>query len=197
MLAARTFLPAAACALLLFGTPAQAAETRQIVAAKCAACHGQGGTTEDPTIPRLAGLSATYITSQMKAFAEGRRRNEEMAPLAAELGEDGVQAVATWYANKKPAPGKTGDAQLIASGRQLYEEGNGDPAVQPCAVCHLSDGAGNARFPRLAGQHKAYLARQLSEFKAGRRATDPQMVTIARHLNAQETKALVEYIGGL
>lgn len=196
-MAARIFLPALACALLVFGIPTQAADARQIVAAKCANCHGQEGTADDPAVPRLAGLSATYIASQMQAFAEGRRHNEEMAQFTTELGEEGIQAVAAWYANKKPASGKTGNAKLSATGQQLYEEGNGDPAVQPCAVCHLSDGAGNARFPRLAGQHKAYLARQLSEFKAGRRATDPQMVAIARRLNAQEIKALAEYISGL
>ena len=94
-------------------------------------------------------------------------------------------------------PGKAGEPGLAEAGRQIYEDGNGDPAVQPCAVCHQSDGAGNARFPWLAGQHKPYIVKQLGEFKSGRRATDPQMADIAKRLSAQEIRAQAEYIGGL
>jgi len=185
------------CVLTLTPIQAEAADARPIVAAKCAKCHGEEGDSSDPAIPRIAGLHPTYIARQMREFAEGRRRNEDMAPLALELGEDGVQAVSAWYGNKKPPVGKPGDPKLAEAGKQLYEDGNGDPAVQPCVACHQSDGAGNARFPRLAGQHKDYLGKQLSEFKRGRRATDPQMVTIAQRLSTREIKALAEYISGM
>ena len=180
---------------------AQAADAGKIATTQCAECHGADGNAatgkEDKDVPRIAGQQANYMVKQIKDFASGRRRNEDMTRIASALSDDDTVAVAAWYAGKKPASGKVGDAKLADAGRQVYEDGNGDPAVQPCAVCHQSDGSGNARFPRLAGQQKTYLARQLADFKSGRRATDPQMVDIAKHLNTSEIKALTEYIGGL
>ena len=58
-------------------------------------------------------------------------------------------------------------------------------------------GKGNARFPRLAGQHQAYTLKQLADYKSGRRATDPLMTTVGKRLSAEEAKALAEYIAGL
>jgi cytochrome c553 len=168
-----------------------------LVEAKCSTCHGLDGISSEPATPRLAGLNPAYIVKQIRNFADGKRRNEDMAPLAGELGEDGMQSVAAWYGSQKPMPGKPVDATLAAAGKQIFEEGNGDPDVQPCAVCHQSDASGNNRFPRLAGQSTTYLQNQLTEFKAGRRASDPQMATIAQKLSTQEIRALAAYIGGL
>ena len=148
-------------------------------------------------MPHLAGLQPAYLARQMKEFAEGRRRNEDMATLVADLDEAGIRSLAAWYGSKKPPQGKPGDAKLAATGKQLYEDGNGDPAVQPCTACHQPDGGGNARFPRVAGQPKAYVQKQLAEFKSARRATDAQMVSIAQRLSTQEIRALAEYIGGM
>lgn len=195
----RPSLPALAFVLLVSALPlvGLAAEPPSPVKAKCFACHGLDGISADPAIPRLAGLQAAYIVRQLKNFAEGRRRNEDMAPMAADLSDDAQQAVAEWYASQKPVSGKAGDGALSEAGRQIYEEGNGDPAVQPCVTCHQADGGGNARFPRLAGQSRTYLQKQLEDFKAGRRATEPQMASIARPLSSKEIKGLVEYVGGL
>lgn len=196
----KRFSPSAlAFASLVFSLPlaGQAAEPPPPVKGKCFACHGLDGISADPAIPRLAGLQAAYIVRQLKNFVEGRRRNEDMAPMAADLSDDAQQVVAEWYASQKPVAGKAGDAALSEAGRQIYEEGNGDPAVQPCVTCHQPDGGGNARFPRLAGQSKTYLQKQLEDFKAGRRATEPQMAGIARPLSSKEIRALVEYVGAL
>ncbi len=175
-----------------------AADGGKIATAQCADCHGVDGNADTgKDIPRIAGQHANYIVKQLKEFATGRRRNEDMTRISTALNDDESVAVAAWYASKKALSGKVGDTKLADTGRQIYEDGNGDPAVQPCAVCHQSDGSGNARFPRIAGQQKPYLVKQLGDFKSGRRATDPQMVEIAKHLNTNEIKALTEYIGGL
>lgn len=181
----------------LYPGTSNAAPPPPVVKAKCSTCHGIDGIGGEPATPRLAGLNPAYIVKQIKNFAEGRRRNEDMAPLAGELGEDGMQAVAAWYGSQLPMPGKPVDAKLAAAGKQLFEEGNGDPDVQPCVACHQPDAGGNARFPRLAGQSATYLQNQLGEFKAGRRTSDPQMVSIAQKLSSQEIRALVAYLGGL
>lgn len=41
-----------------------------------------------------------------------------------------------------------------------------------CFICHGADGESSSPvFPRLAGQHAAYVARQLADFKSGKRAS--------------------------
>ncbi len=42
-----------------------------------------------------------------------------------------------------------------------------------CSLCHGSEGeSSSALYPRLAGQHHQYIAKQLADFKAGRRKSD-------------------------
>lgn len=42
-----------------------------------------------------------------------------------------------------------------------------------CFLCHGADGESSSPvFPRLAGQHAAYIARQLADYKSGRRKSD-------------------------
>ena len=57
------------------------------------------------------------------------------------------------------------------------------PAVvkTKCAICHGEQGeTASEEFPRLAGQHEAYLAKQLRDFQSGRR--EGIMVRMARGL---------------
>lgn len=52
----------------------------------------------------------------------------------------------------------------------------GKAAYEVCAACHGADGAGNQALnaPRIAGMPAWYTARQLENFKAGLRGTDPK-----------------------
>lgn len=46
----------------------------------------------------------------------------------------------------------------------------GQQKAAPCAACHGADGNSvNGEWPKLAGQNAVYLAKQLQDFKAGRR----------------------------
>lgn len=175
--------------------PATGAE--DTVAKVCAACHGSDGNSTDPTVPKLAGMDQEYLLRQLKGFASGQRRNEIMAGIVANLDSGEFATLAAWYGKQKPTPGKVVDAKLAEAGRRIYEDGNTDSGVPACAGCHQPDGGGNARFPRLAGQHQTYLLKQLGDYKSGRRATDRLMVTVGQRLTVDEMKALAEYIAGL
>jgi len=49
----------------------------------------------------------------------------------------------------------------------------GVPPHEHCALCHGLNGVSRmAKFPKLAGQRYAYIAKQLAHFKEGRRAND-------------------------
>ncbi len=70
-----------------------------------------------------------------------------------------------------------------------------------CAACHGADGNSAApENPKLAGQHPEYLAKQLAEFKSGKRAnavmsgmaaalTEDDMKNISAWLSSQKPKA--------
>jgi cytochrome c553 len=46
--------------------------------------------------------------------------------------------------------------------------------VPACVGCHLPNGVGAPRYPRLAGQRQAYVVQQLMNFKQGARTNDPR-----------------------
>lgn len=88
-------------------------------------------------------------------------------------------------------PGLAGEVDLVAG--EKYFSG-------ACAACHGSDGNSSiAQNPKLAGQHPAYLVKQLKEFKSGARNSpimqafvssmdDATMRNIAAWLSEQKPK---------
>ncbi|MCF8211545.1 MAG: cytochrome c4 [Rhodoferax sp.] len=193
-LLARTVLVALGASIALC---AHAEAPEQLATTLCAACHGPDGNSVDPSIPKIAGKDAGYLRKQLKHFISGQRSNAQMSPIAQTLSEDAVVDLAKFFSTRIPNLGKVSDAALAASGKQIYEDGNSDTGVPACSGCHQSDGSGNARFPRVGGQHVAYSLQQLMDFKAGRRATDRLMATVGQRLSAQEMKAVAEYMASL
>ena len=63
----------------------------------CVACHGANGISEMPDAPNLAGETNIYIETQLKAFRNGKRNNEIMSPIAADLTDADIQAAGDWY----------------------------------------------------------------------------------------------------
>lgn len=62
-----------------------------------------------------------------------------------------------------------------------------------CFLCHGLDGdSSSPLFPRLSGQHAEYIARQLSDFKSGKRKSDT-MNDMVKDLNSEEMAALGSY----
>lgn len=64
----------------------------------CAVCHGPIGLSSQPDAPHLAGQSAIYIGSQLKAYRSGARRHEVMAVMAKPLSDADIANLAAWYA---------------------------------------------------------------------------------------------------
>ena len=89
--------------------------------------------------------------------------------------------------------------ELAARGKVLYEEGNRATGVPGCIGCHLPEGEGSQRYPRLAGQRQAYTVQQLMDFKSGTRSNDRARVMrfVAGRLTDEEMRAVAEYLAGL
>jgi cytochrome c553 len=122
-----------------------------------------------------------------------------MAPLIAALKKSQISAIAAHFASQAPARNAAGDPALAARGKVVYEEGNRTTGVPACVGCHLPDGAGHQRYPRLAGQRQAYIVQQLAEFKSGVRSNDRAHVmrAVAGRLTDEESRAVAEYLAGL
>lgn len=71
----------------------------------CMACHGPGGNGVGTTFPALAGQHASYITAQIEAWQNGKRKgdpNQLMTTVAKRLSKAQVEAVAAYFASLKP-----------------------------------------------------------------------------------------------
>ena len=78
----------------------------------CSGCHGPAFTGQEPGIPGLLGLRATYVSAQLGAWRYGTRTAlapDCMQVIAGHLSEDDVKAVAAWLASH-PAPADTAPA---------------------------------------------------------------------------------------
>jgi cytochrome c553 len=66
-----------------------------------------------------------------------------------------------------------------------------------CAGCHGANGiSANPLWPNLAGQHEAYLAKQLKAFRDGTR-NDPAMAPMAKPLSDADIDNLAAYYSSL
>jgi cytochrome c553 len=163
----------------------------------CTNCHNADGNSTNPEYPKLAGLDAWYIAKQIRDFKNGKRFSEAMGPMAEKIAEADIGNLAAYYSGQKPTPGIVTDRRLAAQGQAIYDDGVDSTAVPACAGCHEKDGSGSKKFPRLAGQHTAYLINQLNNFRTGVRNNEPRMRSVVRRLTDQEIVAVAEYIAGL
>ncbi len=162
----------------------------------CARCHGaEGQLPMSDLVPVLHGQPADYLMSALQAYAEGKRRSGIMQPLAADLQPEDMRRLADYYAGltlSQEEP-KTTNAVLIESGRKLALEGAPDSGVPPCVMCHANPGGS---YPRLDGQHAAYMAGHLRLWKTRvGPATDAAaiMAPIAQRLSEQQIDAVSAY----
>ncbi|MEO8923606.1 MAG: c-type cytochrome [Caldimonas sp.] len=181
--------------------PAATDQAAQKVAASiCSSCHGPTGASTSPLFPRLAGQQEIYLVAQLKAFKAKTRGEQDahdyMWGMATLLDDSVIAGLAHYYAEQKPASGIPGDAKLIARGKLLYEKGDTAHSVVACSTCHGESAAGTSIFPRLAGQHAAYVVRQLQVIQHNSR-NSPVMHGVIKEMDATGMKAVAEYVQSL
>jgi cytochrome c553 len=138
----------------------------------CARCHGLDGNGRAGAFPRLAGQKRAYLAGALEAFSEGRRHSGVMQPIATALSPDVREALATHYAALEPGPvndvlaARDTDAEALARGGQLAARGVPGLRIPACVQCHgPAAEPRNEHYPRLAGQPREYLERQLRRFR--------------------------------
>ena len=73
--------------------------------ATCAGCHGAEGISDVGVFPNLAGQKAEYLIAQLTAFKSGTRTSANsamMLPMAADLSEQDILDLATYFSSLTP-----------------------------------------------------------------------------------------------
>ncbi len=194
-----------ACFLMTFGLVGMAhaagdAAAGQAKTAVCAACHGADGNSMVPNFPKLAGQGERYLVKQMQDIKSGLRAVPEMTGMLNALTDQDMADIGAYFASQTGSIGAA-KPELVAAGEMLYRAGNAAKGIAACTACHSPAGAGNAQagFPALGGQHAAYTAKQLLNFRTETRTNDDAkiMQQVAALLSDKEIEAVSSYIQGL
>jgi len=166
----------------------------------CSSCHGPEGRSISPTFPRLAGQQKDYLVAQLQAFRDKTRADPHaqtyMWGMAARLSDSTIDGIATYYSSKAPVAGTPSTSPETAAGAKIYTEGIPSENVPACMSCHGEGAEGNGPIPRLAGQHQAYLARQLEAFASMARANEI-MHENSKDLTAEQISEVTAYLATL
>ena len=184
------------------GAQQGSAEAGRTKAATCGACHGADGNSVTPEWPSLAGQSEAYIVRQLQAYRDKQRPDVGMQQFAATLSEQDMHDIGAHYAAQTLLP-KGADPQHVSLGQSIYRGGIPERGIAACIACHGPTGHGNplAAFPRINGQHAAYVMKTLQEYAAGTRRSDSDknqmMRNVAELLLEDEIRAVASYVQGL
>jgi len=168
----------------------------------CTPCHGeQGQGTENDYFPRLAGKPAGYLTNQLVAFRDGRRRYAPMNYLLEYQTEAYLEKIAGYFSALRPPPLREAptdaSASVLARGKILVTDGDQARGVPACAGCHGPKLTGmEPGIPGLVGLHARYISAQLGEFRYGTRtaAAPDCMQLVAASLTESDTTAVAAYL---
>lgn len=127
---------------------------------RCALCHGLFGQSHLDKFPHLAGQKPAYIQKQLDAFLSGARTNDggQMSAIVTELKPEEFAVVVTWFAEQDPP--EPAEQPATSAGKELVKN-------LGCVGCHSGDDTD--AVPHLTAQHAGYLAKQMRDFRDGRR----------------------------
>ena len=181
---------------VLAGAPAHAADPAagKDKAEMCTACHGEAGISQTENIPSLAGQPDQFLQWQLVFFRGGARKNEQMQPIAEQIGNEDVRTLGAYFAALTPPKATAPD-----NNPDLSKKGAQAAAGRRCTSCHTDTYAGTKAVARLAGQREEYLVKALHDYKSGARSggAGAAMTDVAYPLSDEEIEALAHYLAHL
>jgi len=176
------------------GAPAWAAdpEAGRQESEPCKTCHGADGNATIPGTPSIAGQPVFFTHWQLIKFRDGRRKDPQMSPAAANLTDTDMADLAAYYATQRPLPRPAvTDPAKVEAGQRLA-------AQHHCVSCHRPGLVGYQQIPRLAGQDLAFLVSILRRFKTQTAGDlDGTMTTAVQPLNEADIDSLAHYMASL
>lgn len=193
----------AVIAVLSFVNVAQAQgdiDAGKTKSATCVACHGADGNSPSNLYPKIAGQHAPYLVKQLQEFKSGERDNAIMLGMVAGLSDQDMEDLAAYFASQTTTP-ETVSPEVAEAGKNFYMGGDKERGIPGCTACHGPRGNGLelAKFPKISGQHPAYLKLQLENFRGDLRhnSANGMMSDISGKLTDEDIDLLSKYISAL
>lgn len=164
----------------------------------CSACHlTEGWGMTNGTFPQLAGQHREVLIKQLADIRSGNRDNPTMYPFALpeSIGDEQSIADVTAYISTLPMNPENGKGPWnelfpeYAQGEKLYKDN--------CVKCHGDHGEGNGAkfFPRIEGQHYAYMLRQFEWIRDGkRRNANPDMIKQIKDFSDKDMQMVINWV---
>jgi cytochrome c553 len=163
---------------------------------QCVACHGgEGQGLPDGSTPRIAGQHFHVIVKQLVDFRYGKRWDFRMEQRAnRHLGAFQDIADVASYVSQLPrkSDASASSSDTLAQGANIYSAN--------CVSCHGKQGEGDddEAVPMLAGQHPAYLLRQMYDAVDGRRPALAQLHSQRiKPLDFEQLHAVADFLSQL
>jgi cytochrome c553 len=183
-------------ALAPFATQAQTPESAgdakrgQALAYTCNGCHAiPNYKNVYPTysVPKLRGQRPEYLVAALKAYRSGERSHGTMHAQAVSMNDQDMADIAKYLAGPN----------VLTESKSDTPAANRPKASETCLPCHGSNGVGiDPTFPTIAGQHRDYIARALTDYKKGGRK-NAIMAAPSATLTAKDVEELSAYFSSL
>jgi cytochrome c553 len=148
---------------------------------KCGGCHGAHGISSDPSVPSLASQDPQYIVKATKEYRERVRKQDDMHSMVSNVTDQELEHIAAYYAVQQGQPAEEEPVSVQALAEQ-------------CDRCHApsTEATSNVVFPKINGQHKAYVAKALREYRDGKRESSTM-----HNMSLPYSDALIESLAAL
>src|SRR6186997_2096652 len=169
-------------------TPAPAGDAKRghELAYTCQGCHSiPNYKNVYPTysVPKLHGQRPEYLVAALKAYKSGERSHGTMHSQASSLNEQDMADVAVYLSGSEVLTASKNDVPATSRPK----------ATEVCLACHGTNGVGiTADYPTLAGQHRDYIERALTDYKKGGRK-NAIMAGMAATLTPEDIEQLAAY----
>jgi cytochrome c553 len=158
----------------------------------CQTCHGEAGVPQQADTPIIWGQSFYFLYVQLKDYQAGRRANDIMQGIVADMTKEEMQALAKHFSEQ--AWPRIAYQATDAEANQAQQAA----VAGACTTCHLGNYEGNhSDVPRIADQQPAYLERTMKEMKSKVRANNPFMTSLLSTFEDGDLTALAHWLAGM
>jgi cytochrome c553 len=177
---------------VVYATPQDVTEGKQVAETMCATCHGVNGISSQKGVPNIAGQRPVYLHLELKVYQAGGRGSKVMANTVKYMNDDAIMKVSAYYASLEPAePSSGGSAKAPAAKPSAASAGKA--AAAGCGGCHGEAGISTTPgMPSLIGMDPKYFIAAISAYKGGQRKHD-MMKTLVSGLSETDLNNIALY----